>query len=143
MAGEAYRFLLRMPTHLRERLKDATEESGRSLNAEIVSRLEQSLAEDPGVVRRLGLRISGAWTAPGERKTRERGSMSPNKNPRRNARRRRVAIGLAAVAAVVAAALGAGAVMLDGSSQTAAPAGRLRAMWPERWRPVLPQCLLR
>ena len=50
--------------------------------------------------------------------------MSPNKNPRRTARRRRVAIGLAAVAAVVAAALGAGAVMLDGSSQTAAPAGR-------------------
>ena len=46
MAGEVYRFLLRMPTHLRERLTDATEESGRSLNAEIVSRLEQSLADD-------------------------------------------------------------------------------------------------
>ena len=45
MAGEVYRFLLRMPTQLRERLKDATDESGRSLNAEIVSRLEQSLAE--------------------------------------------------------------------------------------------------
>ncbi|HKI24141.1 MAG TPA: Arc family DNA-binding protein [Gaiellaceae bacterium] len=122
MAGEVYRFLLRMPTHLRERLKDATEESGRSLNAEIVNRLEQSLADDPGVVRRLSLRISGAWMAAGERINRKGRSMSPNKNPRRTARRRRVAIGLAAVAAVVAAALGAGAVMLDGSSQTAAPA---------------------
>ena len=65
MAGEVYRFLLRMPTQLRERLKDATEESGRSLNAEIVSRLEQSLAEDTGAVRRLGLWISGAWMALG------------------------------------------------------------------------------
>src|SRR5918994_4500633 len=122
MAGEVYRFLLRMPAHLRERLTDATNESGRSLNAEIVNRLEQSLADDPGVVRRLGLRISGAWMAAGERITGERRSMRPNQNPRRTARRRRVAIGLAAVVAVVAAALGAGAVMLDGSSQTAAPA---------------------
>ena len=126
MAGEVYRFLLRMPTHLRERLTDATAESGRSLNAEIVSRLEQSLADNPGVVRRLGLRISGAWKALGERITRERRSMTPkHTNPRRAARRRRVVIGVAAVAAVATAALAVGALMFDSSSQTAAPAGML------------------
>ena len=123
MAGEVYRFLLRMPTHLRERLKDAAEESGRSLNAEIVSRLDQSLADNPGAVRRLGSRLSGVWTAPGERITGERRSMGPNKNPRR-ARRRRVVLGVAAFAAVAASALGA-ALLLDGSSSpTAAPAGQ-------------------
>ena len=85
MARDVYRFLLRMPTHLRERLTDATAESGRSLNAEIVNLLEQSLAENPGVFRRLGLRISDAWRATGERIPRERRSMTP-KNPRRATR---------------------------------------------------------
>jgi Arc-like DNA binding domain len=123
MAGEVYRFLLRMPTHLRERLKDATEESGRSLNAEIVSRLEQSLANEPGVVRRLGLRISGAVTAPGEERiTRERRSMSSKyTNQRRRARRRRQALGVAAAVGLLTAAIVAGAMMLDPSSQMAAP----------------------
>jgi hypothetical protein len=124
MAGEVYRFLLRMPTHLRERLTDAASDSGRSLNAEIVHRLDQSLADDPGVIRRLGLRMSGASRAPGERITRERRSMTPTyKNQRRAARRRRLAIGAAAVAAVLTAAIAAGALMLNPSSQTAAPAG--------------------
>ena len=59
MAGEIYRFLLRMPTHLRQRLTDATAESGRSLNAEIVNRLEESLADHPGVFRLLRLRTPG------------------------------------------------------------------------------------
>ena len=123
--GEVYRFLLRMPTHLRGRLTDAAQESGRSLNAEIVNRLEQSLADDPGVVRRLGLRISGAGTAPGERITRERGSMSPeHENPRRAARRRRAFIGGAAAAAVLAAAL-IGAALTMNPSQTAAPAAEV------------------
>ena len=82
MAREVYRFLLRMPTHLREQLTDATAESGRSLNAEIVNRLEESLADNPGVFRRLGLRISGAWRATGERIPRERRSMSPSTRTR-------------------------------------------------------------
>ena len=126
MARDVYRFLLRMPTHLRERLTDATAESGRSLNAEIVNRLEKSLADNPGVFRRLGLRISGVWKAPGERITRERRSMTPKyTNPRRTARRRRVVIGVAAVAALATAALAVGALMFDSSSQTAAPAGML------------------
>lgn len=38
-----YRFLLRMPVHLRQRLNAAAARSGRSLNAELVHRLEQAL----------------------------------------------------------------------------------------------------
>jgi hypothetical protein len=41
--GEAYRFLLRMPQELRARLSDAARANGRSLNREIVQRLESSL----------------------------------------------------------------------------------------------------
>jgi len=42
---DVYRFLLRMPEELRTRLTASAEESGRSLNREIVHRLEESLAE--------------------------------------------------------------------------------------------------
>ena len=42
---DVYRFLLRMPEELRARLTTSAEESGRSLNREIVHRLEESLAE--------------------------------------------------------------------------------------------------
>jgi Arc-like DNA binding domain len=121
MAREIYRFLLRMPTHLREQLTDATAESGRSLNAEIVNRLEESLADNPGVFRRLGLRISDAWRATGERIPRERRSMSP-KNSRRATRRRRLVVGAVAAAVVLTTALVVGAVSLNPSSQTASPA---------------------
>ena len=48
MAGEGiYRFLLRMPEELRVRLNDAASGTGRSLNKEIVDRLEQSFAAAP------------------------------------------------------------------------------------------------
>jgi predicted HicB family RNase H-like nuclease len=44
LAGEGiYRFLLRRPEELRRRLDDAASASGRSLNNEIVNRLEASL----------------------------------------------------------------------------------------------------
>ena len=46
MSGERYRFLLRMPEELRRGLVEATQRSGRSINAEIVSRLEESLDAD-------------------------------------------------------------------------------------------------
>jgi hypothetical protein len=42
-----------MPEHLREQLAAAAARSGKSLNAELVSRLERSLARDAGVVERL------------------------------------------------------------------------------------------
>ena len=48
MAGrDTYRFLLRMPAELREKLTAATARSGRSLNAEIVHRLAESLDPHP------------------------------------------------------------------------------------------------
>jgi hypothetical protein len=47
---DVYRFLLRLPQPLRERLVQAAERSGRSLNAELVHRLERSL--DPWALRR-------------------------------------------------------------------------------------------
>jgi Arc-like DNA binding domain len=43
LAREVYRFLLRMPLHVRQQLAEAAKGSGRSLNAEIVHRLEESL----------------------------------------------------------------------------------------------------
>lgn len=45
-------FGLRMQPELRERLEAAASESGRSLNAEITSRLEQSFAHPKGLVGR-------------------------------------------------------------------------------------------
>jgi Arc-like DNA binding domain len=56
MAGEVYRFLLRMPQHLREQVVAAAARSGRSINAELVYRLERSLAREQRVVGRLRLR---------------------------------------------------------------------------------------
>ena len=104
-----YRFLLRMPERLREQLKAAADRSGRSLNAELVHRLERSLAQDAGVVERLRLRLV-TW---------RRRRMSSNTNrqlrPRGLFMRAGVVLGLIAVA-VVAAVL-----MSDSSSQTAAP----------------------
>lgn len=39
---QADKYLLRLPDGMRERLKEAAKESNRSMNAEIVARLEQS-----------------------------------------------------------------------------------------------------
>jgi hypothetical protein len=47
MSGETYRFLLRMPEELRRRLVAAAERSGRSLNSELVHRLDRSLRPSP------------------------------------------------------------------------------------------------
>jgi hypothetical protein len=47
VARDDYRFLLRLPQELRELLADAAAESGRSLNAEIVHRLGDSLTPAP------------------------------------------------------------------------------------------------
>jgi hypothetical protein len=45
--GDAYRFLLRMPQELRERLAASADAAGRSLNREIVERLERSFERQP------------------------------------------------------------------------------------------------
>jgi hypothetical protein len=46
-ARDQYRFLLRMPQELRESLREAAVKNGRSLNAEIVTRLEASVGGSP------------------------------------------------------------------------------------------------
>ena len=46
VSRETYRFLLRMPEELRDRLKESASRSNRSLNAEIVDRLGESLDAD-------------------------------------------------------------------------------------------------
>jgi hypothetical protein len=47
-----YRFLLRMPQSLRAELHDAARRNGRSLNLEIVGRLEASIARPAVAARR-------------------------------------------------------------------------------------------
>ncbi|MGZ4291188.1 MAG: Arc family DNA-binding protein [Gaiellaceae bacterium] len=56
--GEAYRFLLRMPQELRDRLVDAAQSNGSSLNREIVHRLEASLEKPVSVRRRKGEEVA-------------------------------------------------------------------------------------
>jgi hypothetical protein len=46
-----YRFLLRMPPALRDHLQDAIAGTGRSLNQELVGRLERSLDEEDSARR--------------------------------------------------------------------------------------------
>ena len=63
MSDAPYRFLLRMPPELGEALRAAAESSGRSLNREIVARLEQGLEPLPRDGRRLrlgALAVAGA-----------------------------------------------------------------------------------
>lgn len=43
---QSFQFMLRLPDELRERLKAAAEETGRSVTAEILERLESSFLED-------------------------------------------------------------------------------------------------
>jgi hypothetical protein len=93
LAGDIYRFLLRMPQHLREQLTAASKEAGRSLNAELVHRLERSLEEDTRAARRRTLLFRK-----GERMRRG----TKHINLRRRARRRRLALGVAVALALVA-----------------------------------------
>lgn len=55
MKEDIYRSQFRLPMSLYENLKKATEENGRSLNAELVSRLEQSFeaGDDDALVNSL------------------------------------------------------------------------------------------
>ena len=104
LAGETkpYRFLLRMPVELGERLRDRAARSGRSLNREIVERLEASLEE----------------LAEGD--TRGRRVLAHTDRGRGMTRRRRQALVAAGIAILAASALVA-TITLSGSS-TAAPA---------------------
>lgn len=102
-----------MPQHLREQLKAASKEAGRSLNAELVHRLERSLEEDARAASRRSLLFGK-----GERMG--RAMRSKHINLRRRARRRRLALGVAVVIVLVTTSLVAAAAMRDSSTGAAA-----------------------
>jgi hypothetical protein len=83
--GDTYRFLLRMPQELRDRIAESAGSSGRSLNAEIVHRLDESL-EAPAPQRR----TKGEYTV-----------------KKLRSRRPLIALALVVLAAVAVAAFGA------------------------------------
>ena len=85
-----------MPVHLREQLHDAAARSGRSINAELVHRLERSLAREQRVLGRL-------------RQRQGEGSMQ-----RRTLRRWSIAAGVLASAMIV----GFSALVLNGAAPT-------------------------
>ncbi|HZB34720.1 MAG TPA: Arc family DNA-binding protein, partial [Gaiellaceae bacterium] len=64
MAEQAYRFLLRMPEQLRVQLAAAATRAGRSLNAELVHRLERTLEQDSRVARRRAIWQKGEGMRP-------------------------------------------------------------------------------
>jgi len=111
LAGETkpYRFLLRMSDELRRRLVDSAERSGKSLNREIVERLEASLSEHVVADRE----ANGAMAARPRRPSQIGGVMT---------RRRRHGLAAFAVALVAAIATIAG-LALSGSSASQAVAG--------------------
>jgi hypothetical protein len=100
LAEQAYRFLLRMPERLRVQLAAAATRAGRSLNAELVHRLERTLEQDSRVARR-----RATWTK-GE-------GMRP-----RLSWRWLFGAGVLAALAIV------GAAMIPGGGSSAAPAVR-------------------
>src|SRR5687767_11054391 len=99
-----------MPEELRQRLVDAAARSGRSLNSELVHRLESSLDAEAG--SRYSARIRRSM-----RSSSTRGERSMH---RRRTRRRLI---LAGVVAALATAAGVTAVALGPSSPQAVPAG--------------------
>ncbi len=106
MSGERYRFLLRMPHELRRRLVEATDRSGRSINAEIVSRLEASLERESEPDR-----------VPAQTPARQGSKMR-----QRRMRRRLVAFG---VITLLLAVVAVGGLLTGGGGGSAAPATAL------------------
>ncbi len=47
---QSFQFMLRLPDELREALKQASDESGRSVTAEIINRLEQTFAGEQAMI---------------------------------------------------------------------------------------------
>jgi Arc-like DNA binding dprotein len=101
LAGETerrHRFLLRMPHELRDRLVEAAARAGRSLNSEIVERLEESLLDERSETSRDG----------DARAARARSHVEEG---RRMSRRRKQGLAAAAVVLLAAAAVVAGIVI--------------------------------
>ena len=103
---KSYRFVVRMPAELGERLRGAAARSGRSLHRELVTRLEESLADE---------------LPSGERRVRRTRTAHESRRGEGMTRRRRHALGFVVVALLAISALVA-AVTLSGTP-AAAPAG--------------------
>jgi hypothetical protein len=65
LTARPYRFLLRMPEELRGRLSASADEAGRSLNSEVVRRLEQSFGDGGAASTPPKRRLR--WPAPTQR----------------------------------------------------------------------------
>jgi hypothetical protein len=98
MADKPYRFLFRMPEQLRARLVASAQEHGRSLNSELLSRLERSLEKDAAVSIRERIGAALARPAPSVRGA------------------RRLGVALATGLAAVAVAAGVGSWSSSGSA---------------------------
>ncbi|MFN2471827.1 MAG: Arc family DNA-binding protein [Gaiellaceae bacterium] len=108
MAEKTYRFLLRMPDHLRGRLTASAEQKGNSLNAELVERLTASLEQEEGTSRALShARRNGALFRYSEGR-----GMSP--------KHLRLGLGLVALLGLLTAAFVAAAVTGGAGSDLAA-----------------------
>jgi Arc-like DNA binding domain len=111
VAGEKYRFLLRMPESLRRRLVEAAGQSGRSINQEIVTRLEESLERSGG--RRRARRYHRVLR-PVPNASRDRVIIPSREGMTMTRRRLRRRFATAGVLAGVAAAIVAGGLLTSG-----------------------------
>ena len=108
LSGEKYRFLVRMPAELRPRLIEAAARAGRSLNSELVHRLERSLDDEPAPSRR----YFGRMKRP----------ESTSQGRRQLMTRRRKRLALSGISAIVLVAVATALAVLSaggGSSQAA------------------------
>ncbi len=113
MADKTYRFLLRMPDHLRGRLVASAKREGRSLNSELVKRLEWSLDEEQRA-------------APVTHKARRPGALFRHLEGRgMSPKHVRLGLSVIAVLGLIATAVVAAVVQSSGSDPSAARTGLL------------------
>ena len=108
--GDRYRYLLRMPQELRERVLRATEDSGRSFNAEVLHRLDRSLR--PNLPRRalLQLGVIRRSIATGFDVRKPQGARVQGREETMRRRNSRLAAAFVVALCVIAAAVTAGAL---------------------------------
>jgi hypothetical protein len=109
MAEKPYRFLLRMPEQLRQKLNASAQRQGRSLNSEVVHRLEESVEQgsETAATRSLRVRVADRFA----------GGSTPA--------RLRVGVAFAALLVLVGTAATMGILRGD-SGKTGAAAARLQ-----------------
>jgi hypothetical protein len=106
--SDRYRYLLRMPHELRERIVRSAEKHGRSFNSEVLHRLEQSLR--PSLGRRIANRLSAVTRsiATGTFRKPQGARIQRIGDSMQRRRRRRIAAAAGVAVVVLAAAITAG-----------------------------------